>query len=52
MSLCDRTLRASSRREFLGKAGLGFGALAAGYLLERDAAAATVATASKNPFAP
>src|ERR1700680_4963209 len=37
---------ASSRREFLQKAGLGFGSLAAGYLLERDAAAAT------GPFAP
>src|SRR5258706_8894238 len=36
----------SSRRAFLQKAGLGFGSLAAGYLLERDAAAAT------NPFAP
>src|SRR5712671_4651856 len=48
MSLCDRTIRASSRREFLEKAGLGFGALAAGYLLERDA----VAAPSKNPFTP
>jgi hypothetical protein len=43
---CDRTISASSRRDFLQKAGLGFGSLAAGYLLERDAAAAT------NPFAP
>src|SRR3989441_5859239 len=49
MSLCDRTITASSRREFLEKAGLGFGALAANCLLERDAAAAT---AAKNPFAP
>ena len=39
MRLCDRTTTASSRREFLEKAGLGFGALAAGYLLERDASA-------------
>src|SRR5689334_19258212 len=38
---------ACSRREFLEKAGLGFGSLAAGFLLERDAAAA-----GTNPFAP
>ena len=31
MNLCDRTIKASSRREFLEKTGLGFGALAAGY---------------------
>src|SRR5437588_3150237 len=43
---CDRTISASSRRKFLQNAGLGFGSLAVGYLLERDAAAAT------NPFAP
>src|SRR5260221_10263151 len=43
MNLCDRTIKASSRREFLEKSGLGFGALAAGYLLQRDAAAATFA---------
>src|SRR6266849_489966 len=48
MNLCNRTIRASSRREFLEKAGLGFGALAAGYLLDRDASAATVS----RPFAP
>src|SRR5258705_4466604 len=48
MNLCNRTIKASSRREFLEKAGLGFGALAAGYLLDRDAAAATIS----RPFAP
>src|SRR5437867_8438881 len=52
MSLCDRTIRASSRREFLEKAGLGFGALAAGYLLERDASAAAVSFAPKPPNFP
>jgi hypothetical protein len=44
--LCRRTLQAASRREFLEKAGLGFGALAAEFLLQRDAVAA-----STNPFA-
>jgi hypothetical protein len=38
---CEKTLLASSRREFLQKAGLGFGMLGAGYLLARDAGAAT-----------
>src|SRR5947207_6368661 len=37
MRLCHRTTIASSRREFLENAGLGFGALAAGSLLQRDA---------------
>lgn len=50
MKLCNRTAIAASRREFLEKAGLGFGMLAAGYLLQRDAAAATAA--GRNPFAP
>src|SRR2546428_13947737 len=50
--LCDRTVRASSRREFLEKAGLGFGALAAGYLLQRDAAAATGGFAARSPHFP
>jgi hypothetical protein len=47
MSISDHTTRARSRREFLEKAGLGFGAVAAEFLLQRDAAAATT-----NPFAP
>src|SRR5713226_4021928 len=47
---CEKTLLASSRREFLQKAGLGFGMLGAGFLLERDAAAATLP--ASNPFAP
>jgi len=49
--LCHRTTRAVSRREFLEKAGLGFGALAAGFLLEQDLAAATGASFA-NPLAP
>jgi uncharacterized protein (DUF1501 family) len=49
--LCGKTVRAASRREFLEKSGLGFGALAAGYLLERDALAAT-AGKIPNPLAP
>jgi Protein of unknown function (DUF1501) len=51
IKLCDKTRAAHSRREFLEKAGLGFGMLAAGYLLQRDAVAAGAA-ASRNPFAP
>src|SRR5437773_1709091 len=50
--LCEKTVRASSRREFLEKAGLGFGMLGAGYLLARDADAATWAARASNPFAP
>ncbi len=48
MSLCSRTIQAASRRQFLEKSGLGFGALAASYLLQRDLA---VAAPSVNPFA-
>lgn len=44
---CAKTLHAASRREFLSKAGLGFGALAANALLNQDAIAAPVT----NPFA-
>src|SRR5262249_19885993 len=51
MRLCDKTLTAGSRREFLEKAGLGFRKLAAGYLLQRDAVAAGPA-ASRHPSAP
>src|SRR6476659_1861814 len=42
MSFCmwTRDVAGSSRRHFLEKAGLGFGALAAEFLLQRDAAAA------------
>ena len=39
----------TSRREFLQKAGLGFGSLAASFLMSRDGAATQPATAS--PFA-
>ncbi|MCX6589958.1 MAG: DUF1501 domain-containing protein [Acidobacteria bacterium] len=45
---CEKTLRAASRREFLEKSGLGFGALAAGLMLGENAQAAPVT----NPFAP
>jgi len=38
--LCEKTVAASSRREFLQKAGLGFGMLASSYLLSRDLALA------------
>jgi hypothetical protein len=41
---------ARSRREFLERSGLGFGALAASWLLQRDAAAAPAI--QTNPFAP
>jgi uncharacterized protein (DUF1501 family) len=47
--LCDRTIRASSRRDFLQKSALGFGSLAAGYLLDRDTASAATGA---NPLAP
>jgi hypothetical protein len=50
--LCQRTVIASSRREFLEKAGLGFGMLAAGYLLQRDAQAAASPFAPKPPHFP
>ncbi|MFN7923332.1 MAG: DUF1501 domain-containing protein [Bryobacteraceae bacterium] len=50
MSFCSKTEQTRSRREFLEKAGLGFGSLAASYLLQRDAAAAPV-KAPSNPFA-
>src|SRR2546421_10844240 len=49
---CEKTLLASSRREFLQKAGLGFGMLGAGYLLARDAGAATLPNPALSPFAP
>ena len=41
---------ARSRREFLERSGLGFGALAASWMLQRDAAAAPAI--QTNPFAP
>ncbi len=37
MTYCPKTLYAASRREFLEKSGLGFGAMAASTLLARDA---------------
>ncbi len=46
--LCRQQVAAASRREFLERAGLGFGGLAASCLLSRDAGAAP----GKNPFAP
>ncbi len=49
--LCERTIRASSRREFLQKAGLGFGMLGASYLLERNAFAASVSSPMQHGFA-
>src|ERR1700694_1840977 len=49
---CEKTALASSRREFLQKAGLGFGMLGAGYLLARDAGAATLPNPALSPFAP
>jgi Protein of unknown function (DUF1501) len=51
--LCDRTIAVASRREFLEKAGMGFGMLAASYLLERDSLAKAPApvTGLGNPFA-
>lgn len=48
---CRKVLEARSRREFLEKSGLGFGALAASYLLQRDALAAP-SDRLANPFAP
>jgi hypothetical protein len=51
--LCEKTIATSSRREFLEKTGLGFGMLAASYLLSRDldAAASSRAAGASNPFA-
>jgi hypothetical protein len=49
--LCEKTVQASSRREFLEKAGLGFGMLGASYLLARDASAATLPREPSNPLA-
>lgn len=46
--LCDRNARPNSRREFLEKAGLGFGMLAATDLLGRDAKAATSPAKAKS----
>ncbi len=46
--LCQQQSPAGSRREFLERAGLGFGGLAASCLLARDAPAAT----GENAFAP
>ncbi len=44
---CEKTQHAASRRQFLEKAGLGFGGLAASFLLGSDAATAAV----NDPFA-
>ncbi len=47
---CGRDEQIGSRREFLAKSGLGFGALAAAAMLSQDSAFA--APASSNPLAP
>ena len=44
---CGRTLKIGSRREFLAKSSLGFGAVALNYLLDRDSAWASVLEAGK-----
>ncbi len=51
---CGKETPVSSRREFLEKSGLGFGSLAAGYLLGRDMGTAAVPgpADSANLFAP
>src|SRR5437588_7123700 len=41
-----------TRRDFLTRAGAGFGALALTYLLEKDALAASLASAATNPLGP
>ena len=47
---CRKTEAARSRREFLQRSALGFGGVAASYLLQKDAVAAP-AEALRNPFA-
>ncbi len=51
---CGKETAVTSRREFLEKSGLGFGALAAGYLLSRETAGAAAVKQPEfaNPFAP
>ncbi len=50
---CGRETVVTSRREFLSKSGLGFGSLAAGYLLGQESASAAASTSpASNPFAP
>lgn len=51
--LCNKTMAVASRREFLEKAGMGFGMLAASYLLDRDSLAHSTASAGvlRNPLA-
>ena len=46
MPLCSKTVAAASRREFLQKAGLGFGSVAVSSMLQREALLAA------SPFAP
>ncbi|HSG34940.1 MAG TPA: DUF1501 domain-containing protein, partial [Sphingomonadaceae bacterium] len=52
-AFCGNVSRASSRRDFLERAGLGFGSLAANYLLNRDLASAASPTTAGyvNPLA-
>ncbi len=47
--LCRKTFEAASRRQFLERSGLGFGSLAASFLLGRDAQAARNAMAARPP---
>ena len=50
---CGRETVVTSRREFLSKSGLGFGSLAAGYLLGQESVSAATSTSpASNPFAP
>ena len=52
-SSCNRNMQAHSRRDFLAKAGFGFGSLALGYLLGQEPAyAATDLAVASNPLAP
>ena len=52
-SSCNRYMKVRSRRDFLAKAGLGFGSLALGYLLGQEpACAATDLAFAANPLAP
>ncbi len=49
---CNRVLSPRTRREFLARAGCGFGALAFSYLLGRDGLATRAANVSVNPLQP
>ncbi len=52
-SSCNRYMQVHSRRDFLAKAGFGFGSLALGYLLGQEPAyASTDLAVASNPLAP